>query len=210
MKKKEIFCALCIIVTLPALFGGYAVAKYEDEQVVQRKLAIDPERLLKEQALKLYVPNSYPKGYGGGQPLSIADGNTSTGEAWLAALTRASQSSTPGFANYHFHSNNIKNSGTSPWTGVTITATWQIIEVTTYGLEISVFESPQGTTSPETTRLKVYTPGTYTVTTRSFVMNPNVDYLGVSGISVIGQANKANSCYAKLLSIKVNLGDIFL
>ena len=162
-------------------------------------------KTLKAAALRTYNPSLFPQTIDMTQGLAKTYPNKQTGEIWIVGMYGSSIGAT--YMLCGFLSSSIKNTGTTDWTGVTITATVQVLKCQG-GLSLNVTRQ-EGGSYYGSVFTSFNTPGTYVCTLGPFNMKPNIDYCGRACITHDELAapvlNEPISCYAKITSIKFNL-----
>jgi len=152
------------------------------------------------------MPKIYDSGFSDHLGVSNSSYNLQTGEVWLTSINDGRGET---FANAWFDTSGIQNTGNSPWPGVTVTATIQVISLsglTSQRPALFCVSVPTSNNSENSNRcLNIQAPGQYTVTTPPFNMQPGITYKGMALIVITPDKNSGGNVYAKMLSIKLNL-----
>jgi hypothetical protein len=147
------------------------------------------------------TPNVFDQGYKYQKGLSGSNYKL-TGEIWGVAI--GDNSDEADYSQAGFYTSGIQNTGTSPFHGVTVTAVVQIISITGKVQFAVALYSAEGFMPWIYT---FSTPGTYTLVTQPEELPPNKVHQGFTYMICSPEtANTPTGCYAKVVSIKVNLG----
>jgi len=153
------------------------------------------------------LPPNYASGYTMNQGVSNSSYNLTTGEVWATSIHDGRlYNNWPPYAVAGFSTNGIQNTGSTPWRGVTVTATVQVISLFPGGASQLWFVVGYPNPGPYTPKGMVLPgPGIHTVTTQTFDMPPGATFYGTAHVAVNAAVNNGMSVYAKILSIKINL-----
>ncbi len=130
-----------------------------------------------------------------------ASASLSTGEVVAVAIKGQGEN---GSVNIGFTSNGLVNTGSTPWPHVTVTVTVLITDVAPGDPCCTPYVGVLDTTAGVSAAPK-NSPGTYTITSQPFTMEPDREYKATGGIKCLATATPGAWVRAKVLSIKFNL-----
>jgi hypothetical protein len=208
--KKHIVCLLvCSAFAVSACgetaFGQTAV------KAPAPTLQLQTVKSAQAEALRLYNPGVFAEVQKYANWMTALDANAATGEVWAVYMYGSPGCLSNNDSHIGFRSSSIKNPGTTDWTGVNITATFQVLSLAGSATSLSVsWYQKVGDHWPgvsgNTGWKGVLSPGTYVVTTPPFTMKPGAEYCGFADVVLTAHPapNQAHGCYAKITSIKFN------
>jgi hypothetical protein len=203
MKKYTV----CLLACGLLVFGAFAETGFS--QTLYRAPTVaapSPTKTLQMEALKTFQPALFPETIAYG---NLQDVNPPTGEVWLTAM-KGRPKFLDQWPSVGFRSSGLTNTGTTNWTGVTITVTFQILTLqgaVFLKADVDSLEGNVTTAGGIGTARIVYSPGTYEVTSGVFAMKPKGIYKGHGSLAPDSNSaplNQPVGCYAKITSIKFN------
>jgi hypothetical protein len=165
-------------------------------------------KVLQAEAMQMFKPSLFPESIKEASGMGNVNINAATGEVWMSAMF-GSPSGDP-VANVGFKSNSLQNSGTTDWTGVTITAAYDGPKSAGFIMfHVGAEENTGGGWTPcaENHVLSGVTAGT--ATSQPFTMKPGAKYRGRAWFALEKAYNRASpgkpiGYSGKITSIKFN------
>ena len=216
MKNHVVCLAICVSFLFAA--WGETVLSQTTQLKTQANKQLPSVKDLQTAALKSYVPSLFPEVYKVTQGTASVEADASTNMASLTGImTYAFPHPT---VQAGFFSGILKNAGTTDWSGVTVSATFDVRIVTPYviGLMVDCQENRGGTWySMYLYNRDGWTPGdsrTYTFASMPFTMKANTEYRAVAyvdlGLSPLtGRTGVLSPCYASVRAIISSIKFIF-
>jgi hypothetical protein len=208
MKKIIVFLAISGFFLLGA-WAGHAPGK-QDLRIPKMMLK-GPLKTFsfknKQEVVGKFNPSLFPEVLKFVSGISNANANKTTGEFWAVAVDDGLKAGAGDVGDYcwiGFASNGLRNVGSSDWVNVIISVTFtvsEVMDVEASTFMVAPFAGGQNIADADG-YLSVEKPGTYTVSSRPFNMQPNVDYYVQAFISLWGMKNKPGGVVGKISSIK--------
>lgn len=194
------------------IFGFFLLSVWGDQPVGDRKIRIPnitykgPVKTFscasKQEALRKYTPELFPEILKVVSGTAMANANKASGEFWAVAV--GDELAEVDLCWIGFFSNGLRNIGSSAWENVTLSVTVTISAVNvekSTSLHVAPFDGMYINPDAEVS-LPIEKPGTYTLLSRPFNMQPNIDYSGQVLIFLGGKKNNPGGVVGKISSIK--------
>ena len=198
MKIKK--CVYCWLICCSFCFGLF------NQNALGQTIIPKSTKTLQMEALALFQPSLFPETIKSVVGMASVITNPKTGEMWAISMS-GNPYYNPNNGIAGFVSGSLMNTGTTPWTGVTVTANFEIITMTGC-TEIHVARDEKvGNTYVKDNEDYTWlcSPGVYTLTSKPFTMKANTEYKGRAWIVNLPlDKNKANGVYGKITSIRFN------
>lgn len=194
MKRENTLSRICFSILSVAfltvfIFGGSSHGATTHKGQFSDKLVL--KQFLQQQP-------AYPENFVGVHGVAGANADINSKKVWATAIGK-------GAAEAGFKSITLRNTGTIPWPGITVTVSANVLK-TIGGAKLIIYIYKDGNVLPGTGGVKVLaSPGDGTLTSGTFTMEPGHDYHAVGFIQVSPAPDEIQGVVGIITDIKWNI-----
>lgn len=196
MKEKRNLLWICFSLWGFVLLGVFAFAgsshgatalkgQFADKLVIRQFLQQQP---------------AYPENFLVAQGVAAANADVNSKKVWLTAIGSGNSIASAGFKSI-----TLRNTGTIPWSGITVTVSANVLK-TIGGLKLIIMIYKDGNLLPGSGGNKVLpSTGNATLTSGTFTMDPGHDYYAVVFLQVNPTQDEIKGVIGEITDIKWNI-----